>query len=215
MKDRLTDRQKEILNYIQNFINENGFPPTLREIAAHFGLASTFGVKRHLEALKKKGYLKIESFASRAISLRKKSFNEIESEKMNYNPQIISIPVVGRVAAGSPILSEENLDGMIAIDSNFFKNAKDCFALKVSGDSMINVGIFDGDLVIVNPDEKVSQHDIVVARVDDEITVKNYEKKNNKVFLIPQNEKYEPIIVTEKNNFSFVGKVIGVVRWFN
>ncbi|MCA2004768.1 MAG: transcriptional repressor LexA [Ignavibacterium sp.] len=215
MKDKLTDRQKEILLHIQQFINENGFPPTLREIAAHFGMASTFGVKRHLDALKKKGYLKIESFASRAISLNKPSFEEIESEEVNYNSKVISIPVVGRVAAGSPILSEENLDGMISIDSNFFKNNKDCFALRVSGDSMINAGIFDGDLVIVNPDEKVSQHDIVVARVDDEITVKNYEKKNNKILLIPQNEKYEPITVTEKNNFSIVGKVIGVLRWFN
>lgn len=215
MKDKLTDRQKEILLHIQQFINENGFPPTLREIAAHFGMASTFGVKRHLDALKKKGYLKIESFASRAISLNKPSFEEIESEEVNYNSKVISIPVVGRVAAGSPILSEENLDGMISIDSNFFKNNTDCFALRVSGDSMINAGIFDGDLVIVNPDEKVSQHDIVVARVDDEITVKNYEKKNNKILLIPQNEKYEPITVTEKNNFSIVGKVIGVLRWFN
>ncbi|MCL6493279.1 MAG: transcriptional repressor LexA [Ignavibacterium sp.] len=214
MKNKLTDRQKEILDFIQKFISDNGFPPTLREIASNFGLASTFGVKRHLDALKKKGYLKIESFASRAITLNKIS-NEYDLEKTNFNSKIIPIPVVGRVAAGSPILSEENLEGTIAIDSNFFKNNKDCFALKVTGDSMINAGIFEGDLVIVNPNEKVSQHDIVVARVDDEITVKNYEKKNDKIFLIPQNEKYETIVVTERNNFSLVGKVIGVLRWFN
>ena len=214
MKNKLTDRQKEILDFIQKFISDNGFPPTLREIASNFGLASTFGVKRHLDALKKKGYLKIESFASRAITLNKIS-NEYDLEKTNFNSKIIPIPVVGRVAAGSPILSEENLEGTIAIDSNFFKNNKDCFALKVTGDSMINAGIFEGDLVIVNPNEKVSQHDIVVARVDEEITVKNYEKKNDKIFLIPQNEKYQPIVVTERNNFSLVGKVIGVLRWFN
>lgn len=214
MKNKLTDRQKEILDFIQKFISDNGFPPTLREIASNFGLASTFGVKRHLDALKKKGYLKIESFASRAITLNKIS-NEYELERTSFNSKIIPIPVVGRVAAGSPILSEENLEGTIAIDSNFFKNNKDCFALKVTGDSMINAGIFEGDLVIVNPNEKVSQHDIVVARVDDEITVKNYEKKNDKIFLIPQNEKYQPIVITERNNFSLVGKVIGVLRWFN
>ncbi|MGQ9643392.1 MAG: transcriptional repressor LexA [Ignavibacterium sp.] len=214
MKNKLTDRQKEILDFIQKFISDNGFPPTLREIASNFGLASTFGVKRHLDALKKKGYLKIESYASRAITLNKIS-NEFELENTTFNSKIISIPVVGRVAAGSPILSEENLEGTIAIDSNFFKNNKDCFALKVTGDSMINAGIFEGDLVIVNPNEKVSQHDIVVARVDDEITVKNYEKRDNKIFLIPQNEKYQPIVVTERNNFSLVGKVIGVLRWFN
>lgn len=214
MKNKLTDRQKEILDFIQKFINENGFPPTLREIASNFGMASTFGVKRHLDALKKKGYLKIESFASRAITLNKIS-SAGESDNNFIITKAISIPVVGRVAAGSPILSEENLQGTIAIDSNFFRNNKDCFALKVTGDSMINAGIFDGDLVIVNPNEKVSQHDIVVARVDDEITVKNYEKKNNKVFLIPQNDNYEPITVTERNNFSLIGKVIGVLRWFN
>lgn len=214
MKNKLTDRQEEILDFIQKFINENGFPPTLREIASNFGMASTFGVKRHLDALKKKGYLKIESFASRAITLNKLS-SAGESDSNLINTKVISIPVVGRVAAGSPILSEENLQGTIAIDSNFFRNNKDCFALKVTGDSMINAGIFDGDLVIVNPNEKVSQHDIVVARVDDEITVKNYEKKNNKVFLIPQNNNYEPITVTERNNFSLIGKVIGVLRWFN
>lgn len=214
MKNKLTDRQKEILDFIQKFISENGFPPTLREIASNFGMASTFGVKRHLDALKKKGYLKIESFASRAITLNKIS-SAGESDNNFMNTKVISIPVVGRVAAGSPILSEENLQGTIAIDSNFFRNNKDCFALKVTGDSMINAGIFDGDLVIVNPNEKVSQHDIVVARVDDEITVKNYEKKNNKVFLIPQNDNYEPITVTERNNFSLIGKVVGVLRWFN
>lgn len=214
MKNKLTDRQKEVLEYIQRFISENGFPPTLREIASNFGLASTFGVKRHLDALKKKGYLKIESFASRAISLNKIS-DQFQSENFLSNSKIISVPVVGRVAAGSPILAEENLEGTIALDSNLFKNNKNGFALKVTGDSMINAGIFDGDLVIVNPDEKVSQYDIVVARVDDEITVKNYEKKNNKIFLIPQNEKYEPIIVTDRNNFSLVGKVVGVLRLFN
>jgi repressor LexA len=214
MKNKLTDRQKEVLEYIQRFISENGFPPTLREIASNFGLASTFGVKRHLDALKKKGYLKIESFASRAISLNKIS-DQFQSENFLSNSKIISVPVVGRVAAGSPILAEENLEGTIALDSNLFKNNKNGFALKVTGDSMINAGIFDGDLVIVNPDEKVSQYDIVVARVDDEITVKNYEKKNNKIFLIPQNEKYEPIIVTYRNNFSLVGKVVGVLRLFN
>jgi repressor LexA len=173
MKNKLTDRQKEVLEYIQRFISENGFPPTLREIASNFGLASTFGVKRHLDALKKKGYLKIESFASRAISLNKIS-DQFQSENFLSNSKIISVPVVGRVAAGSPILAEENLEGTIALDSNLFKNNKNGFALKVTGDSMINAGIFDGDLVIVNPDEKVSQYDIVVARVDDEITVKNY-----------------------------------------
>lgn len=215
MKNKLTDRQREILNFIKNFIEINGFPPTLREIASAFNLVSTFGVKRHLDALKKKGFLSIESFASRAISIKKTETELQNNLNSNNSNKIISIPIIGRVAAGSPILAEENFDGSIALDSSFLNKSKKCFALRVTGDSMINAGIFEGDLVIVNPDEKVSNNDIVVAQVDDEITVKNFEKKSNQILLIPQNDKYKPIKITAKNNFSLVGKVIGVLRWFN
>lgn len=215
MKNKLTDRQKEIFNFIKDFIDENGFPPTLREIASHFNMASTFGVKRHLDALKKKGFLSVESFASRAISITKGIEGLSTQNKFEGNFKILNIPIIGRVAAGSPILSEENIDGTIAIDSSFLSKSRNCFALRVTGDSMVNAGIFDGDLVIVNPDEKVSNNDIVVARVDDEITVKNFEKVGNNFLLIPQNDKYKPIKITSKNNFSLIGKVIGVIRWFN
>jgi repressor LexA len=142
MKTELTERQEEILSFIKQFRDENGYPPTLRQIGKRFDISSTFGVKRHLDALVKKGYISVESFASRGISLPHD--NIIDAAHL-----FQQIPVVGRVAAGSPILAIENLEGNIIVDPAYVKKAEDCFALRVKGDSMINAGIFEGDLVIV------------------------------------------------------------------
>jgi repressor LexA len=215
MKNKLTDRQQEILSFISQFREANGYPPTLREIGKKFDISSTFGVKRHLDALVKKGYLNIESNASRGIS----HIHNISSvQSINFNPVdelFRKIPVVGRVAAGSPILAIENIEGSVVIDHSFMKKSDDCFALKVKGDSMINAGIFEGDLVIVSPNKESVNGDTVVARLDDEVTVKTLEKKNNKIRLIPENENYRPIEVDDEKEFSIVGKVVGVIRWFN
>lgn len=215
MKTQLTDRQEEILQFIQQYQQINGYPPTLREIGKQFGIVSTFGVKRHLEALTKKGYLNILSNASRGISINRDDFEPASVFDINENSNINKIPIIGRVAAGSPIMAEENIEGSIVIDESFMKKDNDSFALRVKGDSMIEAGIFEGDLVIVSPRASSISGDIIVARVDDEVTVKIYENKNKSVRLIPQNKKYEPILVTEKNEFSIVGKVTGVVRWLN
>lgn len=215
MKKQLTDRQEEILNFIQQFQQGNGYPPTLREIGKMFGISSTFGVKRHLDALTKKGYLNILSNASRGISINRDDFetaNVIDSNEIN---NINKIPIIGRVAAGSPIIAEENIEGSIIIDPSFIKKDDGTFALKVKGDSMIDAGIFEGDLVIISPKANSLNGDIIVAKVDDEVTVKVYENKNNQIRLIPQNKMYEPIVVKDKNEFSIVGKVTGVVRWLN
>lgn len=215
-KKQLTDRQEDILTFIQQFLQENGYPPTLREIGKKFGISSTFGVKRHLEALTKKGYLNILSNASRGISITKDDDFGVESIRhFAEKEQSERIPIIGRVAAGSPILAEENVDGSIIIDPSFLSKAKDCFALKVKGDSMIDAGIFEGDVVIVSPRSNVVNGDIIVASLDNEVTVKIYENKNNQIKLIPQNQNYLPIVVKNKNNFSIVGKVTGVVRWLN
>lgn len=212
MNKQLTERQEEILNFIEQFRDEMGYPPTLREIGKKFEISSTFGVKRHLDALVKKGYLNIESKSSRGISLLKNEINEEYSEKGKSN----EIPIVGRVAAGFPILAEQNIEGKISIDSNFVKRAEDCFALKVKGDSMIDNGIFEGDLVIVNPKSiDAVNGEIVVAMLDGEATVKTFEKKNNNIKLIPGNTKYEPIEVDFNKEFSIIGKVVGVIRWLN
>ncbi len=215
MKTKLTDRQEEILQFIQQYQQINGYPPTLREIGKKFGIVSTFGVKRHLEALTKKGYLNILSNASRGISINRDDFEPASVFDINENSNINKIPIIGRVAAGSPIMAEENIEGSIVIDESFMKKDNDSFALRVKGDSMIEAGIFEGDLVIVSPRASSISGDIIVARVDDEVTVKIYENKNKSVRLIPQNKKYEPILVTEKNEFSIFGNVTGVVRWLN
>ncbi len=212
MKNELTNRQQEILNFIHEFRDENGYPPTLREIGRRFEISSTFGVKRHLEALVKKGYLNIESNASRGISIIKEDTSVLDEAANSLYRQV---PIVGRVAAGSPILAIENIEGSVVIDSSFMKKSEDCFALKVKGDSMVNAGIFENDLVIVTPRNDASNGDIIVAMLEDEVTVKTFEKKNNQVRLLPQNDNYQPIDVDTSKEFKIVGKVTGVVRWLN
>lgn len=214
MKKELTDRQEEILNFIKKFLQEYGYPPTLRQIGKQFSITSTFGVKRHLDALEKKGYLNVESNASRGISIiRDDNTYPLPTISRYENDLQNRIPIVGRVAAGSPILAEENREGTIVIDLSFLNKSKDCFALKVKGDSMIYAGIFEGDLVIVSPQTSVRTDDIIVARIDDEVTVKRYYNKGNEIKLMPENNKYKPIVIKDTNEFSIIGKVAGVVRW--
>ncbi|HMN23645.1 MAG TPA: transcriptional repressor LexA [Ignavibacteriaceae bacterium] len=214
-KKQLTDRQEDILKFIQQFLQENGYPPTLREIGKRFDISSTFGVKRHLDALTKKGYLNILSNASRGISITRDEFESPTTINIDEINNINKIPIVGRVAAGSPITAEENIEGSIVIDPGFLKKDADSFALKVKGDSMIDAGIFEGDLVIISPKAITANGDIIVARIEDEVTVKIYENKKQQIRLIPQNKSYEPIVIKNKNEFSIVGKVTGVLRWLN
>jgi repressor LexA len=210
MKTELTERQEEILNFINSYREVNGFPPTIREIAKQFGMSSTFGVKKHLDALVKKGYLQISSFASRGIST---IHTEIPiAEK---NDLFNKIPIVGRVAAGSPILAEQNIEGSLIIDPSFIKSNEDCFALKVKGDSMIKAGIFEGDYVIVVPQSEAKNGDIIVALIDDEATVKTFENRNGEIRLLPENDNYQPIEIKNNPNFSLAGKVKGIIRYFS
>ena len=214
-KKQLTDRQEEILNFIQQYLQENGYPPTLREMGKRFDISSTFGVKRHLEALTKKGYLNILSNASRGITITRDEFESPATININEINNTSKIPIIGRVAAGSPITAEENIEGSVVIDRSFIKKDDGSFALKVKGDSMIEAGIFEGDLVIISPKANTVNGDIIVARIEDEVTVKIYENKNQQIRLIPQNKLYKPIVIKNKNEFSIVGKVTGVVRWLN
>lgn len=214
VKKQLTERQEEILLFIQQYQQEYGYPPTLREIGKRFDISSTFGVKRHLDALSKKGYLNILSNASRGISINQETRNHnlLLANELNI---VGRIPIIGRVAAGSPILAEEHIEGTIVIDESLLKRDASSFALRVKGDSMIEAGIFENDLVIVSPKSLVSNGDIIVARLEDEVTVKVYENRNNELKLIPQNKNYQPIEIKNKNDFSVVGKVTGVIRWLN
>lgn len=216
MKKELTERQEEILKFIEEFRDNSGYPPTLREIGKKFDISSTFGVKRHLDALVKKGYLTLESNTSRGIALTKEK-NDAAGSLMKFARQdetSYQIPIIGRVAAGSPITAIENIEGSIVIDPMLMRKSSNCFALKVKGDSMINAGIFDGDIVIVNPQAEALNFEIIVAIIQGEATVKRFEKKNNVVQLIPENPNYSPIVVTERDDFSIAGKVVGVIRTF-
>ncbi len=207
-KDEITDRQQEILNFIQDYVEFNSYPPTYREIGKKFNIASTFGVKRHIDALVKKGYLNNSNNLSRTLTL------VVNNNPIHKEP-IVEIPVVGRVAAGYPILAEENIEGHLTIDRNMINSTSDCFGLKVRGDSMINAGILEGDLVIVSPQKQASNGDIIVALLGDEATMKRFQIEDGRIFLIPENEKYEPIPVNNTEEFSIVGKVIGVFRSYN
>jgi repressor LexA len=212
MEDKLTERQKDILDFICQFKDENGYPPTLREIGKHFGISSTFGVKRHLDALEKKGYVAILNNMSRGITILKPELLKSSSTLSGY---FNNVPIVGQVAAGTPVLAEENIEGSIAIDPSYMKRSDNAFALKVKGDSMINAGILEGDLVIVSPVQEVKNGETVVAMINGEVTVKNFEKKRNIIQLNPENDKYQPIIVTRKDEFAVIGRVVGVFRLIN
>ncbi len=211
MKNELTERQNDIYQFIKEFIDFNSYPPTYREIGAQFGIASTFGVKRHIDALIKKGFLNIGENSSRTISLTANFKENIQSQQSN----TIEIPIIGRVAAGQPILAEENIEGTFNIQSSLINGKADCFALKVKGDSMINAGIFEGDVVIVNPQKDANNGEIVVALLDNEATLKRYKRINGNISLMPENDNYNPIAIDKSDNFSIVGKALGVFRWYN
>lgn len=202
MSRGLTERQREVLEFLRDKIND-GFPPTFREIAEHFGIKSTNGVHSILVALEKKGYIRKLNNRSRGFALTELAGG------MGWR-----LPLVGRVAAGSPILAEENIEGHITIDDLHLKD-DDMFALRVHGDSMQKIGIMDGDKVIVRRQETAEMGDIVVARIDDEATVKRYFPEGDRIRLQPENDTYDPIIVQESDgDFHLDGKVVGLIRNF-
>ena len=197
---QLTPRQREILELIQSFINEFGMPPTRAEIARELGFKSANAAEEHLRALQKKGVLDLMPGASRGIQL-KDSLREQ-----------LGLPLVGRVAAGSPILAEEHIETHYQIDPALF-NPKPHYLLRVHGMSMKNAGILDGDLVAVHRTPEVRSRQIVVARVEDEVTVKRYRQDGSLVWLLPENEEFEPIRVDLREQAMVIeGVVVGVIR---
>lgn len=193
----LTARQKDVLKFIYQKVKQSNLPPTLREIAKHFGFSSTGTVRDHLRALVNKGYIKVSANKSRAIELIKES--------------LFSIPILGRVQAGLPTLAVEEIEGYLDLDSLVFSDDT-TFALRVRGDSMIDAGIFADDLVLVRKQSIAQNGETVVALVGEEATVKYLRKRGGQYFLEPANPKYEPIPVNE--DVSIIGKVISVIRRF-
>ena len=210
-KKELTDRQAEIYEYIKKYSKENHMPPTVREIGNHFEISSTNGVRSILAALIKKGYINRSPRLSRGLEIIS---NDNDSQEPAAN-NTIEIPIVGRVAAGQPILAVQNLEGTVTIDRDFLACRSDVFALRVKGDSMINAGIFDGDLIFARQQKSAEQGEIVVAQIDNEATVKYYHPSSDHIELRAANPKYRPIIVNNRKDFSIAGRVIGVMRRVN
>ncbi len=211
-RKEMTARQEEIYEYIKKYSKENHMPPTVREIGNHFDISSTNGVRSILAALIKKGYINRSPRLSRGIEI----VNTKEDSAAKEAPSnTIEIPIVGRVAAGTPILAVQNLEGTVTIDRDFLACRSDVFALRVKGDSMINAGIFDGDLIFARQQKTADLGEIVVAQIDNEATVKYYHPSSDHVELRPANPKYKPIIVNDKKDFSIAGRVIGVMRRVN
>jgi repressor LexA len=206
MREDLTRKQKRVFDFIVRTIQDRGYPPTIREIGEEFSISSTNGVRDHLKALVKKGYIKRSPHTSRGIEL-----NEYVPRNL---PAVggIRVPVLGSVAAGQPILAVENIDTFITLDKLLVKS-EGTFALKVKGDSMINAGILDGDYVLVRQQPTAERGEIVAVIIDDEATVKRYYPEDGYVRLQPENDSMEPIIVERgRGEFRVVGRVVGVVR---
>lgn len=210
MHNDLTARQKQFLDFIEDFILEKGYPPSIRETQKAFGLKSTKGVKDHIDRLVEKGYLERENGSARAISLSPSERNRRDCIS-DYNA-----PVIGRVAAGSPILAEENEEGSLPVPERY-RGIKNLFWLKVHGDSMIEDGIHHKDLVLVHPAPFVDQGTIAVVMVDDEATVKRFYRYGETVKLVPGNPDFKVMeyVGKECENIRLVGKVAAVFRYLS
>ena len=200
---KISDKQREILEYIKAEILNKGYPPAVREICEAVKLKSTSSVHAHLETLEKNGYIRRDPTKPRAIEIVDENFNLTRREMVN-------VPIVGRVAAGEPILAVENIENYFPIPAEFMPNEQ-TFILQVQGESMVNAGILDGDYILVEQQTPAHDGDMVVALVDDSATVKTFYKENGYYRLQPENDFMEPIIVSD---VMIMGKVIGTFRFF-
>ena len=201
---KISDKQREILEYIKQEILNKGYPPAVREICEAVHLKSTSSVHSHLETLEKNGYIRRDPTKPRAIEIMDDTFNLTRREMVN-------VPVIGNVAAGQPLLAVQNIENYFPIPAEYMPN-QETFMLKVKGESMINAGILDGDHILVERQSTASNGEIVVALVDDSATVKTYYKEDGHYRLQPENDTMDPIIVDE---CSILGKVFGVFRFFS
>ncbi|MEW6723596.1 MAG: transcriptional repressor LexA [Bacillota bacterium] len=202
MKDALTKRQRQILAFIKEKIASKGYPPSVREIGEAIGLSSSSTVHGHLARLEEKGYIRRDATKPRAL--------EVLGDEGNITPlrRVVNVPLVGRVTAGEPILAVENIEDVFPLPANLVRD-EDSFLLEVKGDSMIEAGILDGDLVIVRPQSTASNGDIVVALLGEEATVKRFYRERDHIRLQPENSRLDPIVVTE---VQILGRVVGLFR---
>lgn len=204
MRPALTDRQRAILNYIDHEVHTTGVPPSIRQIGTALGISSTNGVRAHLQALEKKGYIHRNLRTSRGIA----TMDRLRRLDASVLHEAIDVPILGRVTAGVPILAVENREGSLRIDPSLSKGGA-TFALRVEGDSMIGAGILDGDYVLVRPQQSVDNGDIVVALLDDSVTVKRFYREDNGIRLQPENPRLAPLHIAD---VQICGKVIALIR---
>ena len=200
---KISAKQKEILEYIKEEILNKGYPPSVRDICQAVHLKSTSSVHSHLETLEKNGYIRRDPAKPRAIEILDDSYNMIRKE-------MVSIPVVGRVAAGAPLLAVENIESYFPLPAEYVPRGQ-AFMLRVQGDSMIDAGIFDGDLIMVEQCGTAKNGEIVVALIDDSATVKTFYKEDGYIRLQPENDRLDPILVED---CAILGRVFGVFRMF-
>ncbi len=204
MKEKLTHRQSAVFEFIKDHLIRRGSSPTIREIGKQFGISSTNGVRTHLSALIRKRYIKKTQLISRGIEL----VDDISRE-------VGRISLVGSVPAGLPIDAIENIENEFALDASFLPKGES-FSLRVTGDSMCDAGIYDGDIVVVQKQATANKGEIVVALIDGEATVKRYFPEGNQIRLQPENDKFKPIIVDKQSGeFRIAGKVVGLLRKYN
>jgi repressor LexA len=200
MHELLSEKQSDILNFIKKQIREKGYPPTVREICAGVGLSSTSTVHGHLERMEKKGIIKRDKTKTRAIEIVEDSFNRKE---------LINIPLIGTVTAGVPILAFENIEDTFSIPSGYVKSTKELFMLRIKGESMIEAGILNGDLAIIEKDNTAENGEIVIALIDNDATLKRFYKEKDHIRLQPENSSMDPIIVKD---CTILGKLVGLYR---
>jgi len=198
----IKDKQSEIYRFLIAFTEKKGYPPSVREICEAVSLKSTSTVHGHLKRLEKKGLIKRDPTKPRALEII-----ELNASKR----EMLNIPIVGKVTAGVPILATENIEDTFAIPMDFIKHDRELFILRVSGESMINIGIRDGDLAIIEHADSASNGEVVVALIDDEATIKRFFKENNHIRLQPENDTMDPIIV---ESCSILGKLVGLFRQY-
>jgi repressor LexA len=206
MDENISPRQKDILEFINKKIKEAGYPPSVREIAKAVNLSSSATVHSHLKKLEEKGYLKRNQSKPRAISILTDYENKLSDAS---HGNMVYVPVVGKIAAGRPILAEENIEDYFPLTEDFIRGKKEVFMLHVRGDSMVNAGILDRDYIVVRKQESAINGEIIVALIENEATVKRFFKTGKKIKLMPENDYMEPIVV---NDVKIIGKVIGVIR---
>ncbi len=206
----LTSRQQEVLDLISESIEQRGYPPTVRELGDRLGIRSTNGVNDHLVALSKKGYLQRQDLKSRALRVVSAEPADLPSQRSD----TVDVPVLGRVAAGQPILAQEHHEDRLRVDRLLIGNHREVFALRVQGDSMIEAGIFDGDFVFVRKQPMANPGDIVVAMISDEATVKYYHPERDQIVFKPANSRLKPIYVRrdEFRPVNLLGTVVGLYR---